>query len=508
MVALMALSLSSTFVSCSDNDDDEPNFAKEIAGAYKGYSVGACNMFSDYLLGDESTATITANEDGTINLVYKSGSGDFTLNNLKLSSNKSFSGSGEVAMSMGGSTGGSYDYTLEGSVDGSKVLSLKANVDIPVPMGKMEIDFIQGETPVGYYIKDTYKYQTNLSLKVQGGEVGSTTDCQVKIENPTGSTVNVTISGFNNAGGSMSNFEKFTVTRVNVTKANNGSYSLSLGAFEADTQKTTGEALAINGTSLNGTINADGTATVSIVFSPGSMPMPITAEFTGSNTQSSAQFKYTIVLGAAMSLSACNGIFENIYDAPIETEMEIKENSFSQVKTVEYTEWAYINLSERTVTTVKIGEEYESQIPDKWDFAIHRYDIKTNEGATYKTTYTSIDEFKATGKLPKAEDFVEDEWTTDKIAIDMSGMMDGNIIYTESYRNAVLSSWLDVNTATMPPVYTMSNQVFLIRLKDNTYAAIRFTNYMNARGIKGYIDFNFQYPLEFEDNNNETNQQE
>ncbi len=83
----------------------------------------------------------------------------------------------------------------------------------------------------------------------------------------------------------MSNFEKFTVTGVNVTKANNGSYSLSLGAFEADTQKTTGEALAINGTSLNGTINADGTATVSIVFSPGSMPMPITAEFTGSNTQ-------------------------------------------------------------------------------------------------------------------------------------------------------------------------------------------------------------------------------
>ena len=41
-----------------------------------------------------------------------------------------------------------------------------------------------------------------------------------------------------------------------------------------------------------------------------------------------AIFKYTIVLGAAMSLSACNGIFENIYDAPIETEMEIKENSF------------------------------------------------------------------------------------------------------------------------------------------------------------------------------------
>ena len=290
MVALMALSLSSTFVSCSDNDDDEPNFAKEIAGAYKGYSVGACNMFSDYLLGDESTATITANEDGTINLVYKSGSGDFTLNNLKLSSNKSFSGSGEVAMSMGGSTGGSYDYTSEGSVDGSKVLSLKANVDIPVPMGKMEIDFIQGETPVGYYIKDTYKYQTNLSLSVTtpGGDTTteSTEECKVIIENPTGSTVDVTISGFNNTSGSMNYFEKFTVKGVNVTKANDGSYSLNIGSFEADTQKTTGEILAITGTSLSGTVKSDGTTTITVVFKPGSMPWDITADFTGSNTNS------------------------------------------------------------------------------------------------------------------------------------------------------------------------------------------------------------------------------
>ena len=56
---------------------------------------------------------------------------------------------------------------------------------------------------------------------------------------------------------------------------------------------------------------------------------------------SNAIFRKIMILGAAMSLSACNGLFENIYDAPTETEMEIKENSFSQIKTVEYTEWAY-----------------------------------------------------------------------------------------------------------------------------------------------------------------------
>ncbi|MBD3589101.1 HmuY family protein [Bacteroides sp. GM023] len=211
-----------------------------------------------------------------------------------------------------------------------------------------------------------------------------------------------------------------------------------------------------------------------------------------------AIFKYTIILGATMSLSACNGIFENIYDDPIETEMEIKENKFSQVKTVEYTEWAYIDLSARKVTTVQIGEEYESQIPEEWDFAIHRYDIKTNGGAAFQTTYTSIDDFIAAGKLPEAEKFVEDEWTTNKIAIDMSGMMEGNIVYTDSYYNAALSSWLNVDTSTMPPIYTMSSQAYLLRLKDNTYAAIRFTNYTNAKGIKGYIDFDFSYPIEFD----------
>lgn len=211
-----------------------------------------------------------------------------------------------------------------------------------------------------------------------------------------------------------------------------------------------------------------------------------------------AIFKYTIILGATMSLSACNGIFENIYDDPIETEMEIKENKFSQVKTVEYTEWAYIDLSARKVTTVQIGEEYESQIPEEWDFAIHRYDIKTNGGAAFQTSYTSIDDFIAAGKLPEAEKFVEDEWTTNKIAIDMSGMMEGNIVYTDSYYNATLSSWLNVDTSTMPPIYTMSSQVYLLRLEDNTYAAIRFTNYTNAKGIKGYIDFDFSYPIEFD----------
>ena len=83
--------------------------------------------------------------------------------------------------------------------------------------------------------------------------------------------------------------EKQFIILVKVTANNDGSYSLSLDTFEADTEKTTGGNLVINGKSLTGTILANGTITINTVFSPGEMPMPITAEFTGSNTQSSAQ---------------------------------------------------------------------------------------------------------------------------------------------------------------------------------------------------------------------------
>ncbi len=282
MVALMALSLSTTFVSCSDNDDDT-NLAKEIAGIYNGYSIGECNMFSDYLLGDKSSATITANEDGTINLAYKSGSGDFTLNNLKLSS-KSFSGSGEVAMSMGSGTGSSYDYTLEGSVNESKVLTLKADVDIPAPMGKMEIVFVQGETPITYNIAATYQYNSSLAVSVGSTSFGSTKDSKAVIKRASDTTVNITLNGFANidTGNPAMALGDFTIEGVKVAAGANGTYTLSLESYEST--DSTGK--VITGESLSGTIAADGTATINTDFKPGSMPMAITAVFTGSNTTS------------------------------------------------------------------------------------------------------------------------------------------------------------------------------------------------------------------------------
>lgn len=282
VVVLTALTFSSAFVSCSENDDtDNTGAAKAIAGTYQGYSIGKSKLFSDYLMGDQASATITANEDGTINLVYKSGAGDFTLNNIPLSA-QSFSGEGEVGLMMGNGNATKYEYSLKGSIDHSKVLTLKAN--LPVPMGGLDVEFIQGETPITYYIAATYQYNSNLALSVNGNDQGSTTECKAIIKRKADKTVDVTINGFSKIAIEHMSLGDFTISGVHVTAGENGSYSLSSGEFETEAGAT-----SITGKSLNGTIAADGTANMVVVFNPGSMPIPITANFTGSNTQSNAQ---------------------------------------------------------------------------------------------------------------------------------------------------------------------------------------------------------------------------
>ena len=78
----------------------------------------------------------------------------------------------------------------------------------------------------------------------------------------------------------------------------------------------------------------------------------------------------------------------------------------------------------------------------------------------------------------------------------MSTMMDGYLSYAESFYNPVLSRWLDVDKSTMPPIYTMSGRVYVVRLSDGRHLAVRLDNYMNGAGVKGYMTISYKYPFE------------
>jgi hypothetical protein len=197
-----------------------------------------------------------------------------------------------------------------------------------------------------------------------------------------------------------------------------------------------------------------------------------------------------------MLLSACNGILSDIYDDAPASDMA--EFGFTEAATAtttgriyvdatSYTRWVY--LSFRTLAMDTLGVSAEP--PATWDVALHRYDAKTHGGAVAETEARDFSEVSA----QTAADYVTDTWTETQVITDMSHMMDGYLSYVPSDYNEVLSSWLDVDTSNMPPTYTLSGKIYLIRLSDGTVAALRLSNFMNAASEKGYLTIEYRYPL-------------
>lgn len=215
---------------------------------------------------------------------------------------------------------------------------------------------------------------------------------------------------------------------------------------------------------------------------------------------------YTVIsIGAAIGLlSSCDGILGSRYDAP-EEDVEfgfIRFDSETSSGTIyidasSYTKWTYLNLDTRTIDTTYINKNgsEDGNVPSAWHIAVHRYDVKTNGGSVLQTEYSDPALLVSSGIMPEGE-FKEDILTTDKIAIDMSGMMDGNIIYAPSSYNEELSRWLNVDTSQMPPIYTMSGKVYLLRVSDGRHAAIILRDYMNDAKVKGFMTIDYVFPVD------------
>lgn len=219
---------------------------------------------------------------------------------------------------------------------------------------------------------------------------------------------------------------------------------------------------------------------------------------------------------AVWLLTACDGLFGGLYDNAQASQPDGAGDGFGFVPSPDavatgrlylnatsYTEWTYIDLHARRVASVEVndatmGEDGSlSGEPADWDFALHHYDVRTHGGAGMETPCATLAELAALPSLP-AGAWQEDVWTTDRVIIDLSGMLDSIVVYQPTMLNMELSRWLDLDLRTMPPVYTASGRVYLLRMQDGTVAALRFANYMNAKGIKGYLTIDYLYPLTLE----------
>lgn len=124
-----------------------------------------------------------------------------------------------------------------------------------------------------------------------------------------------------------------------------------------------------------------------------------------------------------------------------------------------------------------------------WDMALHRYDVKTNGGSALATTEKDLG---AVSVLP-ADGFAADV-KTDSLIYDMTGMAKNAIGYATSPINEVLSRW--IRRDGMPPVFTLSGLVYLVKTKSGDCAKIRFTDYTDDENVNGHITFQYVYPFQ------------
>lgn len=203
------------------------------------------------------------------------------------------------------------------------------------------------------------------------------------------------------------------------------------------------------------------------------------------------------------SFPSCDGILEDIYDQPAENSqlelgfnrVDLQQHSGTiYVDATSYMQWNYIDLHERTVRTADIDTLAPKPYEGEWDLAIHRYDCKTNGGSALETDFTSLEAFRRQGQWP------EGIYTADvdsQVIVDMSNMMNNYVSYQPSPLNPVIGQWLNVDKSSMPPVYTLSGKVYLVRLKDGSQAALRLTDFMNEKFDKGFMTIDYIYPVEF-----------
>ncbi len=147
MMLLVALCATS----CSDDDDDVVNLSTLLAGSYSGYTSAAFVYSSTPIVTNGESVTMTANNDGTVNVSYTSGTwGTTTISGATVTASTSgytLSGSGTAAMtSHSTGTTASYECNVEGTISADKE-DAELVFTLPSVMGGTTITFSTGDAP-------------------------------------------------------------------------------------------------------------------------------------------------------------------------------------------------------------------------------------------------------------------------------------------------------------------------------------------------------------------------
>lgn len=264
-----------------------------------------------------------------------------------------------------------------------------------------------------------------------------------------------------------------------------------------------------------------------------------------------------LVLGASVTLPACNGIFDGVYDEPpSEEEVRVTTSGHLYVDASDWCQWHYIDLDQVAANVVEDPEFNPSSLwqtfdipeiadgevssennpafdesglekvsgiytywydvfgvgldnnhfseytpldrqpePQSWTIAVHRNNVRTNGGEVAATSYSDISDLPEGRKWLESLSYTPDVWNEMDVWTIQDRMLLGYIGNQGIRINETLSSWLRVDIPPMPPSFTHDGRVFILRLADGSYAALQLVNYQSPKGTKCCLTINYRYPL-------------
>ncbi len=163
-----------------------------------------------------------------------------------------------------------------------------------------------------------------------------------------------------------------------------------------------------------------------------------------------------------------------------------------EVKTVQidarsYADWVYFSFEKGEVVTVD-PETFSSDL--SWDIAFHRNDVRLNgglsgegAGAALKTEAKELSQIAVAPTTGYVADGTKSIMTKFTLPVP---------VFEDQPANTEIN-WLDVDTSNPPPVYTLFDEVYIIKTAKGNYVKLKFTNYLSDKNETMVISLDYAY---------------